>query len=422
MLNKEQKKQFNTILEELGQALDISKTEHEAAVESYNAVAKHLTRPGSSLEPYKPDIVPQGSFMIGTTIKPVVDGDDIDIDLVCQLTGKQIDWTQLNLKQVVGDELKENKIYLRLLKKDGRRCWTLRYRENAKGDESKYHMDILPSVVDQNYQLLYESTFSKKGLGELDVHQLDELAIRITDRKRDDYESETDHLKWLKSNPFGYAKWFENRTIVRQLGATKEPQPLLEWIQPVPTWKEDKQPLQRVVQILKRHRDIFYTEREDKDDKPISIIITTLAAKAYQGEADIREALQNVVPKMLEYITEEYDYDEMRMVKRIENPVNPLENFADKWIEHPQREKNFFEWHNSLKADLDRFFAQQGLGGLNESLSPFGSRIAEKVATAMGDRMRQKRERGDSKILGSTGLLGDYGDKISNHNFHAEDE
>ena len=44
-----------------------------------------------------------------------------------------------------------------------------------------------------------------------------------------------------------------------------------------------KTPLQQGIQILKRHRDIMFVE--DPDDKPISIIITTLAAHAYNNES-----------------------------------------------------------------------------------------------------------------------------------------
>ena len=155
----------------------------------------------------------------------------------------------------------------------------------------------------------------------------------------------------------------------------------------------------------------------------ISIIITTLAARAYDGEADILEALRNVVPKMLDQIEDHSSKFDIkgRVAKLITNPVNSEENFADKWIEHPQRRDNFYEWHEKLEKDLDNFFSK-GLGSLNESLSPFGNKVAEKVITAMGDRMKQKRENGNLKILGATGLLGDQGDKISNHNFHAEDE
>ena len=35
----------------------------------------------------------------------------------------------------------------------------------------------------------------------------------------------------------------------------------------------------------------------------------------------------------------------------ISNPVNPEENFADKWPTHPKRKENFFKWLRQGKAD-----------------------------------------------------------------------
>src|SRR5690606_19529558 len=213
----------------------------------YQAVGKHLSDSNSSLRPYEPEILPQGSFLLGTAIKPISKTDDLDIDLVVQLRGKPYDWTQFILKQKVGDQLKNHKTYNELLvSPDGTRCWTLKYRENA--DFGRYHMDILPSIVDSGYRIILEKAFS-----DTELSALDNLAIRITDKHRLDYTSERDHMNWLKSNPFGYAKWFYNQATV---AATTKAFSLREAIQPVPRFQKEKLPLQRVVQILKRHRDM----------------------------------------------------------------------------------------------------------------------------------------------------------------------
>lgn len=45
-------------------------------------------------------------------------------------------------------------------------------------------------------------------------------------------------------------------------------------------------PLQRAIQIMKRHRDMRFNGHRDEDHKPISMIITTLAAKLYEGHAN----------------------------------------------------------------------------------------------------------------------------------------
>src|SRR4030042_2035414 len=115
-------------------------------------------------------------------------------------------------------------------------------------------------------------------------------------------------------------------------------------IEDVPEYKV-KTPLQRVVQILKRHLDIMFAD--DQAHKPISIIITTLAAHAYNNEANLLDALINVVTGMPQYILKRGGYS------WVANPVNPLENFADKWQEHPQREQNFRRWLQQIPNELN---------------------------------------------------------------------
>ena len=88
MSTEGQTAQFDDIFRSLGDTLDITETQFEAAVRSYRAVGDWLSKPESPLSIYRPEIRPQGSFMLGTMIKPINDKDDLDIDLVCELTGK----------------------------------------------------------------------------------------------------------------------------------------------------------------------------------------------------------------------------------------------------------------------------------------------------------------------------------------------
>ena len=83
-----------------------------------------------------------------------------------------------------------------------------------------------------------------------------------------------------------------------------------------------KTPLQKAIQILKRHRDKVF--KESQDIKPISIIITTLAAQAYRGEAGVYDAIKTLLGTMDCYIEkgDQHYY--------IPNPSLPSENFAEK--------------------------------------------------------------------------------------------
>jgi hypothetical protein len=406
MFTIEEKRQFNEIIETLGETLDITETQYNTAVSSYMAVGEWLAKQESSLALYKPIIRPQGSFMLGTMIKPICENDDLDIDLVCELTGKNPRWTQYDIKQMVGNRLKDNEIYKKMLDEEGRRCWTLLYADSAN-----YHMDILPSLVCSGYSIMLERTFSA-----LADRNYDSLAIRITDKEHSGYYTDTIAENWMKSNPFGYAKWFFNEATVLQ----EKRMMFSASVNPVPKYQKEKLPLQRVIQISKRHRDMMFNGDEDK---PISIIITTLAGLAYKKETLTIDALINIVDNMDKYIEERYDHSSGRLVKWIANPVNPEENFADKWIEYPQREENFYKWLKQIKQDVQNIVQQRGIDNIFAAMKkPFGESLVTKVFSMLGEKTFNLSKSGNLKMNTVTGVLNTIGTiKVASHNFHGNE-
>lgn len=412
---EEQQKELEDILAELAENLDITETQDKVIRQSYEAVGNFLAEDGSLLAQYDVEIWPQGSFNLGTIIKPVNEGDDLDIDLVCELKSKEKDWTQHDVKSNVGKRLKQSDLYRKMLDDEGRRCWTLLYRDNAQSTNDKYHMDILPSIVGGGYRTIVRDMFSAKELKESDF---DKAAIRITDNKKDDYYISTFPATWLKSNPFGYAKWFELRQqqlkpITRTFAN--------EDVKPLPNKRRIKTVLQRVVQLLKRHRDIMYNGRDDKNDKPISIIITTLAAEAYKGESNMVIAFRNVVNTMTDYI-EEREING-RTIKYIANPVNKAENFADKWSENPQRQKNFYEWVNKLKHDMNLISGSKTRILLESNIKDsFGKDVTERTFSRLAEKTHKDRENGNLKMK-TTGVLSAIGGTVvaTNHNFYGSE-
>ena len=406
MLTQEEKRQFSEILETLGETLDITENQYNSAVSSYGTVGEWLAKPESTLAPYKPIIRPQGSFMLGTMIKPICEDDDLDIDLVCELTGKNSQWTQYHLKQAVGNRLKISEIYKNMLDKEGRRCWTLLYADSAN-----YHMDILPSLVCYGYSTILEKALSDSLQGV----NYDSLAIRITDKKLPNYDTDTVAENWMKSNPFGYGSWFYDKASIELRKSIL----LSDSVKPVPKYRKEKLPLQRVIQILKRHRDMMFN---GDDDKPISIIITTLAALAYKKETSVIDALINIINSMESYIENHHDYNSGKIVKWIANPVNSEENFADKWVEHPQREKNFYKWLNQVQQDVHNIIQQRGLHNISDIMKKsFGESAVTKTFSALGERNRNFRESGILKMATGTGSLSLVGAvTAATHNFHGK--
>ncbi len=408
-MSKYFKVQMTEILDLLGKNIDISETQHEAAIKRYEAVGDWLSKDDSKPYQYRLRIIPQGSLMLGTAVRPIDENDDIDVDLVCNLKCKPSFWTRKYLKEAVGDRLKLNNTYQKMLKDEdgGRRCWTLVY-----ADESNFHIDILPSLADDNLNELLDEEFSSAS--ELNV---DKLAVRITDKEHELYQSETDSNHWLKSNPFGYAKWFFQRAIAldnRNISLSKS-------IDPLRPYEEEKWPLQRIVQLLKRHRDIMFSSGEyNSDNKPISMIITTLAARAYNGSNNVYDAFQYVVGEMRNKIEIKHNPKTDEIEKWISNPVNQEENFADKWVEEPQKEEYLYAWLDRLEEEIKTLnsFESKGLHVLNETLAnQYGRKVVQKTFADYGNKKRGLRELGKGKMQVGIGILGVTGKPLVNHNF-----
>src|SRR5690606_23954051 len=150
--------------------------------------------------------------------------------------------------------------------------------------------DIVPCIPESEEKRLkmYDS-LRKFGAKEAVAKSQSEHTVSITDDRDDNYEKISEN--WKISNPEGYAQWFETtmKSAMRFDVLEKSAQ-----VDDIPLYKR-KTPLQKVIQLLKKHRDLMF--EDDADSKPISIILTTLAARAYAGEQDFFDALSNVLER-----------------------------------------------------------------------------------------------------------------------------
>ena len=91
--------------------------------------------------------------------------------------------------------------------------------------------------------------------------------------------TDRDLYYWQCSDPIGFAAWFHDQMrdqfIQRRALLADE---RAAQIDDVPAW-EVKTTLQQAVQVLKRHRDIYFADRQSL--KPASILVTTIAGRAY---------------------------------------------------------------------------------------------------------------------------------------------
>ena len=376
---------FSPLLETIAEALDIPPSYYEQAVEHYKSIGNWLERDKSIVSSYSPEIYPQGSFLLGTVIKPISDAEEYDIDLVSELRLQKNTISQAYLKNLVGDEIKsyirENDINSPA--EEGRRCWTLHY-----ADDVQFHMDILPAIPDSEpFKQLLES----RGYP---LSNWSDFAIAITDRTHPNYTRI--HLNWPCSNPKGYAEWFKSCMEIQFNAIRKSIAESIQLrVEDVPEYKI-KTPLQRTIQILKRHRDIWFEENQstyDQDAKPISIIITTLAAHAYNNEVDLQQALLKIVMEMPRHIK-----SHSNGAAFIPNPVNPLENFADKWQEYPIRKVCFMDWLKQAQLDLTTALKLSNVQSVGESLEPS---LGKRVISEAQQKLYERTSRSTSAVAAS---------------------
>jgi hypothetical protein len=377
----------DAILTHVAESLDISPTDYERAVRSYGAVGKWLkdgfqngAYPESAEEP---SIYPQGSINLGTIVRPIKEGkeSDFDVDLVCKLRVSPTAMSPEVTKGEVGNRLKENDTYREKLDSEGKRCWTLTY---AESEGVGFHLDILPCLPS-----LSEDHPGYPG------------AISLTNK-----DKAAGTYVWKPGNPKGYGQWFRDQNVIFEKLTHQQKQSIFEQVrsrQPgmlkyksiddVPD-QLVRTPLQRAIQLMKRHRDVRFAKKPGH--KPISIIITTLAAHLYQEETDVYAALTNITDLLAihgdllanRYAALDEKVADMKLITRnddgewhIPNPVNSGENFADRWHEeHDARARAFFQWVQWLKEDVTAVLEAGTDEDLNEQLQRvFGKRVASSV-------------------------------------------
>ena len=105
----------------------------------------------------------------------------------------------------------------------------------------------------------------------------------------------------------------------------------------------------------------------------------------------------------------------------IANPVQPDENFADRWKGRPDRAKQFFDWMEVAQADFERFGREPGVDRLIESMArSFGEEPARRAGQRFGARLNDKRTSGRLQVS-AAGLLGSSsGQRVPDHTFHGD--
>lgn len=215
---------LDQLLREVARSVDLSETNRKRAESSYGTVGGWLEKANGPFANHRPNVFPQGSMRLGTTINPY-NGTEFDVDGVLELDPFDIESGQL--VEMTVDWLRSHGSYKDKVE---------RIKRGARVHyERGFHFDAIPAVRRAN------GLWVADGCG-----------------------------GWEFSDPKGYAAWFQSQCATFGAVATKAMEPL-----PGSERFEDKDDLKLAVQLLKRARDVYFGS---DSWLPASILLTTLAA------------------------------------------------------------------------------------------------------------------------------------------------
>lgn len=338
--------------------LDITPTMYKNADEKYHAIAKYLSDYG-----IEADFYPQGSFAFGTVVRPSVKNSDAayDLDFICQVQETRNDIAPSELRRKIQEALESSDRYggkLEVYKE----CFTVEY---ADVSGTGFKIDIIPAADDD---LKHKLDLRQRSQN---PELMDTLIVIPKENGERNYG-------WISNNPKGFKAWFDeiNRPFLeseknrRAAIRSMNPNAYYASVEDLPDYME-RTSVQRVIQILKYHRDNYYDKLSNGDDlKPISAIINMMVASISKNASPLLDSFEllNYVLEELkiysEYIllsqsTFRQKYANRQVIKKddsgkwiIQNPADPEDNLADQWNKNPMIAVTFFRWINACSNDL----------------------------------------------------------------------
>jgi hypothetical protein len=384
---------LDDLLHRVASKLQLTEAEYDLAEERYEGVGSWLAREEGEIAHLDPAIYPQGSVRIGTTVQPI-GRDEFDVDLVCEF---DCDWTEidnpLDVLYAVERCLRRNGNYSNLVERKNR-CIRLNYA-------GEFHMDILPACP---------------------VKDANDDRVKVPDQETSE---------WTDSNPKGYATWFERRAEEREPVQFREHEPI-----PDREDADQKAPLKRAVQLLKRARDVAYKSHDNlTEDPPISVVLTTIAGHFYTGEGSVFNALDGILEKtehaiqqarrsdnggrlsVLNPAVRTDDFLEFREGGSskgrlvVLNPTNEEEDFSERWDEDPASYEDFVDWTKELNRAWDNLRAVEDISEAKDRLSRlFGEDLTSEVIQDQAEFVRNAQGKGALGV-GATGAIASEKDR-----------
>lgn len=351
------------VLLQIAQSIALSSTADKIVRREYNSLGELLSDSDNFNGEVR--VKPQGSFNLGTAIRPLNGSDDdFDVDLVAIVPDSK---TSKETKQSVGAVLKHSNRYSEKLEPEKRRAWTITY--------SNSHVDVVPAI------------------------ECEDSDVLVTNKDNNN------HYSYLASSPFSFKDWFDKQSagIMQQVDHQRSFEISASVEQPDEF--AERTILQQIVQLLKFHRNKMF-ENRDSELKPISMILTVLAGDAYKQESDLTIGLQDVVMNLRKQIQTDSIGD------HILNPVDSNEDFADKWREYPQRKQAFYDWLEQVEKDFGHL-SETPLVEFNNTLKTIFGESRTNAAFDYLGKKRGKQQTSDSVLNSINGTH----EEVNKHTF-----
>src|SRR3972149_3460105 len=119
------------LLTNMTELIELPESAYQKAKDRYEDIGEWLGRDESLCKDKDPHIFPQGSFRLGTAIRPLEEDEAYDLDLACKLREgiNKGSLTQETLKNLVGHEIETYRTArgIKTQKEEKHRCWRLEY-------------------------------------------------------------------------------------------------------------------------------------------------------------------------------------------------------------------------------------------------------------------------------------------------------
>ena len=366
LFTEDRNAQLDDLLNQICESLQLNDDRRRKVEERYKAVAEWIEKDTGIFKNAK--IYPQGSYRIGTTVKPR-QGEEYDLDFVVQIDK---DWRSIPFTTIIAEfkrRLEENADYKRMLEEKPR-CIRLSYADD-------FHMDIIPSCTKSVYQNRND--------------------IMVPDKKE---------RSWVVSNPKDNASWYESKYIKVEdiLLSNYSTTILMERAEELPeeTPYQLKQPLQRATQLIKRYRDVFF--EDDDEFAPSSIVLTTLCGLLYNGQNSIYGTVDGIINNVLEFVRN----NPGKRIKVV-NPINPEEDFTKEWDKDSRYLEGFIDFITTLNKVWQDFKTSDSFSINDKLKKSFGESYVIEALNRQGDfinSMRRNQKTSISKATGMASLAG----------------